>query len=44
MYVILSGEVEVHLQGAVIDTLAQGATAQERHCGRQDQFRGGCHQ
>jgi CRP/FNR family transcriptional regulator, cyclic AMP receptor protein len=26
MYVVLSGEVEVHLQGTVIDTLAQGAT------------------
>jgi len=26
MYVVLSGEVEVHLQGMVIDTLAQGAT------------------
>jgi CRP-like cAMP-binding protein len=26
MYVVLSGEVEVHLQGTVIDTLAQGDT------------------
>lgn len=26
MYVVLSGEVEVHLQGTVIDTLVQGAT------------------
>jgi CRP/FNR family transcriptional regulator, cyclic AMP receptor protein len=26
MYVVLSGEVEVRLQGTVIDTLAQGAT------------------
>ena len=26
MYVILSGELEVHLQGMVVDTLTQGAT------------------
>ena len=26
MYVILSGELEVHLQGMVIDTLTQGGT------------------
>ena len=26
MYVILSGELEVHLQGMVIDTLTQGST------------------
>ena len=26
MYVILSGELEVHLQGMVVDTLTQGGT------------------
>ena len=26
MYVVLSGEVEIQLQGTVIDTLAQGGT------------------
>src|SRR6185437_10376760 len=26
MYVVLSGEVEVHLQGTVVDTLAPGTT------------------
>ena len=26
MYVIMSGELEVHLQGMVVDTLTQGGT------------------